>query len=548
MTPGGLMDMKMHVRCGIFAAALLVLVPASAGAQVPNSGAIARQTQQTQSEAARRTSPTDPTSGGLIAPQAPPPIVVPGGGATFLLRDVDFSPSELLPAEDLKAISAKYVGKQVDLAALQAIANAVNELYADRGFVTASAVLPQQDLATGVLRVQLIEGRVGKVGVAGRQTLDAGLLDRAVPLEGGSTVRAPELSRAVDRFNRTSSAQIQASLQPGVGFGLTDINLAVIEPKRNRLDLFVDNLGVDSVGLYEGGVIFQHYGLLGIDDRFTGYGLLAEGNAFGSAAYNFAASPFGTRLGASYSRSTIHIIEGPFEILDVDGAAEIVSANLAQPLYSRGPFLVLGNLAGSYGTSSTEQSGFTITDDETKKLTLGFAANYFGQRVNASLSPSVSFADAALNVTGEDISYQLYQITGDASFLVTDNLLLSARGTGQLSSERLLPGSDLFQIGGPATVRGYPSSALSGDSGYFVNVELSRNIAKGLDGFVFVDNGTVYSEFPSSQSLTSAGFGVNYNWNDRLRAEVSIGIPLLEDKVPEQGFATVYARLVATIF
>lgn len=532
------------------AGAVAQVVPPTIAGQV-DPGAIARQTRQTQGAAAAQPQVPGSETLGLAPTPAPPPIVFPPGGATLVLKSVEFTPSSLLPQSDLDAIAAAVVGHPVDLAALQSVANQVNVIYAVRGYVTASAILPPQDLATGVLKVQLIEGKVGAVSLANRQTLREGYLTTAVPLEGGTVVDAPALRSDVDRFNRTSTAQLQASLQPGAAFGLTDINLAISEPRRNTLQVFGDNLGVESVGEYEAGGLFQHYGLLGLDDRLTVYGLYSEGNLLGNAAYNLAISPYGTRAGLSYSRSAIRIVNGPFSDLDIDGTSETGALNVSHPVYNNGPFLLLGNLSGSLSKSSTDQSTVTVTEDETRRATVGLSGSYFGQIFSLTLSPTISFAEADLTIVDETLNYTVYQMSGQTSLRLDDKTLLTTRGTMQVASDDLLPGSDLFQIGGPATVRGYPTSAASGDAGYTVNVELYHafdTLLPGLEGFAFVDNGSVFSEFPSRVTLTSAGLGVNYNWNDRLRAELSFGIPLKRDVVPDQGDGVIYARLVATVF
>lgn len=546
---GSLAILAAALAAGAAPAAAQVVPPSVAGQVDP--GAIARQTRQTQGAAAAQPAVPGSETPGIAATPAPPPIVFPPGGATLVLQRVDFTPSTLLPQADLDAIAASVVGRSVDLAAIQGVANAVNALYAERGFVTASAILPPQDLGSGVLKVQLIEGKVGAVTFGDRRTLREGFVAAAVPLEPGTVVDAPDLRRDVDRFNRTSTAQIQASLQPGAGFGLTDINLAVTEPRRNTLQIFADNLGVESVGEYELGGLYQNYGLLGLDDRLTAYGLYAEGNLLGNAAYNLAVSPYGTRAGISYSRSAIRIVNGPFADLDIDGTSQTGSLNLSQPLYNGGPVLLLGNLAGSLSSSSTEQLDVKVTDDETRRATVGLSASYFGQIFSLTLSPSVSFAEADLRLTDETLNYTVYQMTGQASLRLDDLTLLTTRGALQVASDELLPGSDLFQIGGPATVRGYPSSAAAGDAGFYLNVEVYHSLARfvpGLEAFAFVDHGAVYSEFPSRVMLTSAGLGVNYNWNDRLRGELSFGVPLKRDAVPDQGDGAIYARIVATIF
>ncbi|WP_108397605.1 hypothetical protein [Devosia submarina] len=154
----------------------------------------------------------------------------------------------------------------------------------------------------------------------------------------------------------------------------------------------------------------------------------------------------------SYSRSGIRIVDGPFVNLDVTGSAEVYAANLSHPLINQGAFLLLGNFALSRGTSQTQQAGVVVTDGSNRKVTIGLNANYFGGDFNATLSPTISFVDADLNVVGQNIDYTLYQLSGAASLRFAESYLISLRGAGQIASQQLLPGSDLFQIGGPSTV------------------------------------------------------------------------------------------------
>ena len=65
---------------------------------------------------------------------------------TFELAEVHFSDSEILTPEELSAITADYVGKAVTVNDLYAIVKRVNQLYADKGFLTCRAFLTEQKL------------------------------------------------------------------------------------------------------------------------------------------------------------------------------------------------------------------------------------------------------------------------------------------------------------------------------------------------------------------------------------------------------------------
>ena len=122
------------------------------------------------------------------------------------------------------------------------------------------------------------------------------------------------------------------------------------------------------------------------------------------------------------------------------------------------------------------------------------------------------------------------------------SVLGSAQGTG----EHLLPGDQVFFIGGPTTVRGYPTQAVTGDSGFYDNVELHRdwsNLVKGLDTYIFSDSGSVFSTAPSQINLVSAGAGASWSPFAWVTLEASLGVPLLA-VVPGEPHYQAYGRVI----
>src|SRR5690606_37909950 len=102
----------------------------------------------------------------------------------------------------------------------------------------------------------------------------------------------------------------------------------------------------------------------------------------------------------------------------------------------------------------------------------------------------------------------------------------------QLSTERLLPPSEQFSLGGGGTVRGYPSGKLTGDQGYFVSADITSPLAPGLNGFLFLDHGAAYpykgNDMPATPEdyATSIGGGLTLTLFDRLSGNLVYGIPV----------------------
>jgi hemolysin activation/secretion protein len=119
-------------------------------------------------------------------------------------------------------------------------------------------------------------------------------------------------------------------------------------------------------------------------------------------------------------------------------------------------------------------------------------------------------------------------------------------GAWQASSKQLIPSEQLFQIGGPTTVRGYPTDAVAGPDGFYSNLEVHRQLPflnSSVDAYVFYDEGAVYNHFPRVQDLNSLGLGVAWNVNKYAEVDVSGGFPL-NRVVNPQPVGELYFRFI----
>lgn len=464
----------------------------------------------------------------VVGPQRAPRVTIPGGGDRFLLRKVNFDESKFITPEELDAVASRYVGRQIDIAGLDELVNEINQIYVARGIVTAVATLPEQTVGGGLLKIKLTEGRLQRSSVEGnKQTSEAYVRSRIDP-PAGEVLDVPKLNRDVVWFNRTNDVQMRALLQPGTDFGLTDLQLAITEPPVNTLQFFADNQGVETTGKYQGGVYYRRHGLLGIDDRLTFYGVKAEGNINGNVAYNFPINPWGGRLGASYTQGDIKIIKGQFAALDVTGKSNQAAVNFGQPIYATSEWLVQANAAYVYGNSQSDFAGVSVTSGRYGKTTGGFSVTHSGNEHTVTVAPAVNGINWHDKILGGERSFSTYTGSANASVRLPAQFSISLLSSGQYTREQLLPGDQLFSIGGPTTVRGFPTNTAAGDSGYYFNLELHRNMGDliaGLGIYAFLDHGAVFSTFPALTQLESAGVGLSWSPFASLTFEASVGFP-----------------------
>lgn len=528
--------------------AVATLFVAQARAQTSpqvNPGVINQDIERQRQRLEQQAAPPKQKGPSVIGPQRAPAIKVPGGGATFLLRKVVFEKSKFISDDELQKIAAKYVGKRVDIAALQSMVADVNAIYAQRGIVTAIATLPPQTADKGVIKVKLTEGRLQKTSILGNQQTSQGYIRASVDPPTGEVLDVPQLNRDVVRFNRTNDVQLRALLQPGTDFGLTDLQLAVTEPPVDTLQLFFDNQGVQTTGKNEGGVYYKRHGLFGIDDRWTFYGVKSQGNINGNFAANVPFNPWGGRIGASYTQGRIKIVQGQFTSLDVTGKSNQTAVNIAQPFWVDETWLLQATGAYAYGNSESDFSAVPVTNDRYSKDTGGLSIAAIGTNYNVSLLPTYNSINWHDKILGGERSFNTFSGSGNGALQLPQQLSVVALGGWQYTWEKLLPGDQLFSVGGPTTVRGYPTNTASGDSGYYFNLELHRNMSdliKGLDLYVFTDSGAVFSTAPAVTQLDSSGFGLSWTPYLPLTLEASVGVPW-RTVVPDQDRYQFYGRI-----
>jgi len=469
----------------------------------------------------------DPLQQELPATTQP---VAAAEGARFQVTEVDFTPaSELLDAATLQAIGAGYVGRQVGLDDLNALVAEVNAAYEANGISTARAFLREQALGAGKVEVTLVEGKLGKLQVTGTGKVPERFVNRRVHQQEGQVVRTDILRDDIVYLNRTSDVQVRALLRPGQAPGQTDIVLMTETPDRGNWGVFVDNAGVETTGRERYGVQGQFWGLAGVNDLLAGSVAYSRGGLEGRISYSGIINKRNGRLGVNVSRNQINIIDGAYRDLDITGESTNYGLDYTQPWLANQHWLLSTVVGISRSNSTSDIADFRVSEINSTIATIGVNTGYrndgkdwsFYQgvsrvRTDETLAMGRSFTTANGNTAWT-------QRIGASSFMYRAQL------GWQFSSGDFLPSSNLFQVGGIGSVRGYVRGALSGVRGYFGSVELHRPYRQAHDVYLFFDHGDVRGDFPKTASISSVGVGLNGQLFKRYSYSLDVGHPL--DKV-----------------
>lgn len=466
-------------------------------------------------------------------------------GPKFTLMSVRFSKSEYLNKELLGAAIEPWLGKEVTFSQLQEMTTEINKLYRDRGVYTAKAVLPQQRIENGVVMIQLIEGKLGELKFEGYSYTDEDSLRDWVDLEADATViDVQSLESNLLSYNRINDQLLQAELRAGDAFGLTDIVIQVQEKPRNRTEIGFDNYGFETNGEEEISLLYMRQKLLTSGDRGLGYLLYAEGSQSISLGYN---APIGTslfRLGASLLHSQTEVVKGDFKDLDVKGDSSRASIDMSYLAYSTPSFWVSGLATINTATSNTDVSGFKLSKYETHQAQAGFELNWLTAQWQLFGRQLFSYVRSDDRLLTNDDTYNISNSLFTAIYNFDDPFYILYDLEGQFTSSESVNGSQAFSLGGPSTIRGYKPGFVSGDHGWYQQIEAHYTGITGRssvsDLFLFYDYGQVNSVNPM-QHLAAAGLGMNLQSTAGFSSEFSLA-KALKNILPQQDDWTAFLR------
>ena len=509
-----------------------------------------KQEQRLQEEA--------PVSPEITLPSQDAPETAASDVKNIPLRQFDVDRSELLTTRSINQVLAPYQGRDVSLKELFEAVALLNELYKSKGISTALALLPPQEIKDGVVKIRLIEAKVGAIEISGLQHLQQEFVDGRIHIKPGDMVSVDQLEEDLIRFNSLYESKLRANVRAGAEVGKTDIIIDVQEAQRYKFTTFVDNASRETIGEGRIGAVFSANNLLGINDSFQAYATDTEGSNNYAISYSAPVADNDLRFDISFNYGDMKLVDGPFEVLDITGSSRELAVGLTQP------FAVgLNRQWAAYGrvaarNSVSEFSGFTQQDQDLVVVSMGVSGEAHYGDYAWSIDNSINVGTRLL---GGEETYTYYRANATRIDSLSEGWQLITRGGLQYSPSELLPSGEQFQVGGLYSVRGYSEGLLSGRNGYFGSVELrtalnslppgtSSNSYPLFQSLVFLDHGAALPYRPgegenNDDFLTSVGLGATMDVGSRVTAKVAFAFPLAKSSAEQnQRDPRIHASIV----
>ena len=476
------------------------------------------------------------------------------------VNTIEVAPSEILTKDEINKLVQPLVGRNVFIEDIQKVIDNINNLYAEKGFVTARAFLPEQTVENGHIYIALTESKIGNITVEQNKWTKDGYITRRLPEKEGQLFDIVELEKDVLDFNRyNEGVKLSANLKAGEKPGTTDIELVADENFPFHVMGILDNAGRYNTGSIRGGAMLYADSLFGHRDRMSLGSYFSGGAQSPFADYNFPVNKKDGRVGFTYSSTFAKVKYGAMsDIFDLKSYGTQYSLYYSQPVIRKPGFELKTYAAANYKRSRTDIGIKALPDTA----------------IPSSID-NITSLELALQAR-KDTKYGIWYFNQDAYYSIPifnsdrDNNYFKYSGSlvrlhdfshgfiGQLRSNyQIVPGDksipylDQMQTGGLATVRGYSEGLMIGKNGYFISGELMFPllpreitspksgekipfIGRYVKGAIFADTAGI---FPAAREdvrggsyfAASLGMGLRVQLPGDLSARLYWGFPLIRN-------------------
>ena len=480
----------------------------------------------------------------------------------ILVEKFEFVGSTVFSQKELNQVTADFIGQPITFDQLLQAANKVTELYLKKGYITSGAYIPSQEIESGTVKIQVLEGRLEEIKVnIAKGRLNPNYVRSRIALAASKPLNINRLQEALQLLQLNPLIEsLDAELTAGTKPGANSLEVTVRGAKTFVTEFRIDNNRNPGVGSFERGVEISEANLLGLGDQLSFAYINTDGSNTFEGSYTLPINPRNGTLRFDYRISNNNIVEPPFNKLDIEVDSREFELTFRQPIIQTATpersqeFALSFTAARRESDSSIFGVNFPLfpgadVNGKTRISELNFGQEWLQRSRQDVLAARSEFSfgigafDATINSSQPDSQFfvwrgqmlylrRLGEATGKPA--IGPNLLV--RSNIQLAGDSLLS-REQFSLGGQATVRGYRQDALLTDNGISASVEARLPIARvpEVEGTLqfapFIDFGIGWNtsgNTPDPNTLVGVGFGLIWQMGDNFTARLDWGIPLID--------------------
>ncbi len=413
------------------------------------------------------------------------------GTLQFDIRHFEIQGSRMLAQDEAHALLAPYAGKQKNFADIMDALQALESAYHARGYKLVRIDLPEQDLSRGVVSLEVIETRIGKVTIEGNQRFDDINIRQSLPaLQEGTTPNLDQISRSLKLANENPSKKTVLAMKASDKDDEVDAALTVSEESIWRTNINLSNSGTSQTGRTYAGVVLQDANLFGRDHvaslQYTTTLEHPDQVAIYGLGYRLPLYASGDSVDVFHTYSDVNagtVTAGALN-LAVSGKGQVFGARYNFTLAPVGAYrskLVLGFDYKAFANNVLLQGTDLGNDITVHPLSIGYEGSWVQTSGTASLALTAlrnipggsngGTADFIAARSGANADYAVMRASGAMTRQFPAGWQMNIAVNGQYTRDALVPGEQ-FGAGGATSVRGFDERKATNDNGLSANLEL----------------------------------------------------------------------------
>ncbi|MHC0065155.1 ShlB/FhaC/HecB family hemolysin secretion/activation protein [Nostoc sp. UIC 10890] len=497
-----------------------------------------------------------PPPAELFPPSAPTPTPeepIPGNfPQTIVVERFEVVGSTVFSPEELAKATAEFTKRPISLTEVYQARSKITELYVNNGYITSGAYIPPQTIQSGVVKIQVVEGKLEDIQITGTRRLNQNYVRSRLAIATSPPLNRQRLLEALQLLQLNPLIQnVTAELSAGSRTGASLLEVKVSEAKTFSSQIVLDNGRSPSVGSFRRRLQLNEANLLGLGDSLGVAYTNTDGSNSFDASYTLPLNPRNGTLTLNYGITSSNVIEPPFNVLDIQSDSRYYELTFRQPIVQTPTQeFALGLTASRRESEASYIEGERLpfpglgADEQgrTRVSALRFFQEWTSRNsreviaLRSQFSLGIDVLNPTINQNPPDSRFFAWQGQAQWARLLAPETLFLLRLNTQLASRTLLP-LEQFGLGGQDSIRGYRQDYLLTDNGTFLSAEVQVPILRlpqidsTLQVVPFVDFGVGWNssgrENPDTNTLAAVGLGLRWSQGDRFTLRLDWGIPLV---------------------
>jgi len=507
------------------------------------------------------TGSADKDSAGSSTSQPPAP--------TFEIWEIQVSGNTLLDRKQIESALTPHLGPAKTAEDVQLAADAIETLYRDTGYPTVFVDIPEQNVTSGIVRLNVTEGKISRVRISGADYFTpSSIREQLKSVQVNQSLYVPGIQQDINRVNTYApDLRVVPVLKPGRFPGDVELEIKVDDKRPVHGSVELNNFNTATTTDTRMAASIGYHNLWQMGHSFSLQTQISPEDT--NEVRVFAATYLVPAV--DNDRIAFYVMKSDSEISAVDDVTVVGNGTIAGLRYvfplASSARIVHSLSAGVDNKDFDEAVTQTGLDSSTTPISynvwsLLYSSNFIAKKSTTNLGVEYAFGISGLGNDVKEFEAKRFNSRPNFSHLQIKYHRVDFFGDWQLHGKLNLHvanspliSNEQFSAGGSSSVRGYYESEALGDNGLVWGVEgvtpmwmKPRDWLQNLQFAAFFEGAKLkylqaLSSQESSSELVSAGLGVRVEFWKGLQLNVDSGYPLRDAPDVDKGDVMTHAQV-----